>query len=1207
MNYPLLSEYVESIRSTEDNLAELNHLHPVLDANGDPVMTGGNFAVVFKMQDKNTGKYYALKCFTRDQDGRAESYKMIAEELDSVDSSYITHFKYFDKELFVDTANSDETEYPVLQMDWVEGKTLDKYIRENINDQYALEMLAYQFSRLAMWLLPQPFAHGDLKPDNIIVHEDGTLTLVDYDGMYVPAMKGQRARELGSPDFRHPSRTADEFNEHIDDFPIASILLSLKAIALQPSLLEEYGAKDRLLLSSNDYSSLSLSNAILGMHQLMGDYGFAKAYSLFLLAFSQNKLLKDDYHLVKLDLFPEVACDYALKLSKKGYMEEAFDIWSQLAQRGIARAACNVGWCYYRGQGVERNKEEAIKWLTIAIQNNYSRAYTNLGKIYHKSDKNKSFSLFLKASNLNDESAKFFIGYYYEKGFVVPKNVAKAFECYNASAELGCSRAQRKLGDVYKDGLLGQDKSLLKSFQWYYKAAEQGDSTAQFNIGYYYYAGQGIEKNAYKAVEWYLRASVQNNLAALNNLGVCYEHGDGVDIDLSKAFSYYKKSAIQGNVVAQRNLSNCYLNGIGIAQNLEEAFGWRLKAANNKDVSSQKKVAEWYFKGFGVEKDNEQALVWFTKSKLQGDKNDIVVDSEIAIDSLIRLANDGDVPAQYFVGKCYEYGVGVKKDINEARKWFERAMGNGYVEAYIKLKIINEINTSVSDEEKRDAIKDEFGIYYSKDYKKAIGCNSYKRDVYSIKQGTRVICDFSFEDSHYSVLGKIIIPSSIVSIGNNPFAYPSSWHTLNAVIIENKSKSFKIVNDALLTKDGKRLICYFGSNKKSYKIPQCVEIIGDSSFKGNKDIEKITFPPLLKQIEDKAFMECLNLKVLDLPESTIRVGEKAFYGCESLVKIISLGSIDCIEEKCFMGCNLSSVSLPYSLKEIKEDAFNSNSTLKEIVLPNGVLKIGNNAFAYCGLNSVTLNEELREIEDLCFFGCPISTLSIPSHVRTIGINPFVNTKCIVCECNNYFKTYKDCLINIKDKSLISYFGNTSFEIPQSINLIKEFAFTRSNISMIKIGENVKAIGEYAFSECHDLEYIEWEKISIKSIPEGMFYECKNLCEVIIPKSVREISKGVFTGCERLTHIYFKMDEVKHKDLFYAISHYDYAAQHYRSSRVHRCIAYNDSLYYDLNSLQKLFIVAPKGCAFYNDLSGFHSIDDLSWDERNIVIVDDSNI
>lgn len=260
--YPLISEYVESIKSAEDNFKELSCLRPVLDVNGEPVMSSGNFAVVFKMEDKETGKIYALKCFTREQEGREEAYHQIAEELKYVDSSYLVSLRYIDKELFVDTVQTDETEFPVLLMDWVEGKTLDKYLRENLDDKYALEMLAYRFSQLAQWLIPQPFAHGDLKPDNILVREDGTIVLVDYDGMYVPAMKGQKARELGSPDFRHPLRTENDFDEHIDDFPLVSILLSLNAISIKPHLLEGYGGTDRLLFSENEYRNTISSGLI---------------------------------------------------------------------------------------------------------------------------------------------------------------------------------------------------------------------------------------------------------------------------------------------------------------------------------------------------------------------------------------------------------------------------------------------------------------------------------------------------------------------------------------------------------------------------------------------------------------------------------------------------------------------------------------------------------------------------------------------------------------------------------------------------------------------------------------------------------------------------------------------------------------------------------------------------------------------------------
>ena len=256
MTYPLISEYVEAVRNAEDNFDKLRNLRPVTDGNGNPVMTSGNFAVVFKMRDEKNDKLYAVKCFHKDQPNRAENYRMIAEELEYVSSSFLTKFQYLDNELFVDSANADGEEFPVLLMDWVEGTNLDQYIRQHLHDSYQLHLLAYQFSRLALWLMPQPFAHGDLKPDNIMVREDGTLVLIDYDGMFVPAMKGQKAREMGSPDFRHPARTEETFNEHIDDFSLASILLSLRVIAEEPALVEKYGAADRLIFSEKDYRNI---------------------------------------------------------------------------------------------------------------------------------------------------------------------------------------------------------------------------------------------------------------------------------------------------------------------------------------------------------------------------------------------------------------------------------------------------------------------------------------------------------------------------------------------------------------------------------------------------------------------------------------------------------------------------------------------------------------------------------------------------------------------------------------------------------------------------------------------------------------------------------------------------------------------------------------------------------------------------------------
>lgn len=289
MQYPLISEYLAAIREAKDNLDKLSHLVPVLDKYGEPYRSSGAFAVVFKMKDEQTGKCYALKCFTEEQEGRAEAYRKIAEELEFVDSPYITSVKYLEKELFVDS-NCENEEFPVLLMDWIEGETMETYVAANYTDTHAMSMLCYRFCKMAAWLRSQSFAHGDIKPDNIMVRPDGTLTLVDYDGMFVPAMKGQKSPTIGTKDFSHPLRTIDDFDETIDDFALASIALSLKAISLNPSLLNEYGASDRLLFSAADYLDLNKSKTMTALQDLLANEETRTLLAMFLLASAKKDL-----------------------------------------------------------------------------------------------------------------------------------------------------------------------------------------------------------------------------------------------------------------------------------------------------------------------------------------------------------------------------------------------------------------------------------------------------------------------------------------------------------------------------------------------------------------------------------------------------------------------------------------------------------------------------------------------------------------------------------------------------------------------------------------------------------------------------------------------------------------------------------------------------------------------------------------------------
>ena len=325
MQYPLISEYVKAIQDAGDNLDKLAYLTPVLDDHGEPYRSSGAFAVVFKMQDKRTGKYYALKCFTEEQQGRAEAYRQIANELDLLDSPYITSVKYMEKELFVDS-QCEEDEFPVLLMDWVDGETMEAYIAANYHNQSAMSMLCYRFGKMAAWLRSQSFAHGDVKPDNIIIRPDGSLTLVDYDGMFVPSMKGSKSPTIGTKDFSHPLRTVDDFDETIDDFSLASIALSLKAISMKSTLLDIYGASDRLLFSENDYRNPSNSKVISALQELMCDKDFCTLYSLFMLALARKELSACSFRLFvgeKPNIIPVMNEDLPTKRTEEE-LKEAF-------------------------------------------------------------------------------------------------------------------------------------------------------------------------------------------------------------------------------------------------------------------------------------------------------------------------------------------------------------------------------------------------------------------------------------------------------------------------------------------------------------------------------------------------------------------------------------------------------------------------------------------------------------------------------------------------------------------------------------------------------------------------------------------------------------------------------------------------------------------------------------------------------------------
>jgi hypothetical protein len=194
-------------------------------------------------------------------------------------------------------------------------------------------------------------------------------------------------------------------------------------------------------------------------------------------------------------------------------------------------------------------------------------------------DQGKAAEVYPKVADQENPDAQNELGWQYETGQGVPKDLGKAAELYQKAADQGHAYAQTHLGVLYSTGQ-GVPKDLGKAVELYQKAADQGNVYAQIQLGLLYAKGRGVPKDLGKAAELYQKAADQGNAIAQNNLGELYSTGQGVPKDLSKAAALYQKAADQGTAAAQDSLGQLYETGQGVPKDLGKAAALYQKAAD---------------------------------------------------------------------------------------------------------------------------------------------------------------------------------------------------------------------------------------------------------------------------------------------------------------------------------------------------------------------------------------------------------------------------------------------------------------------------------------------------------------------------------------------------------------------------------------------------------------------------------------------------
>jgi hypothetical protein len=247
--FPAAGDYYKAVQAPSRcfSVPKLQAAEFVWDSLG-PTLARGSSAVVF--QASVEGRPQALRCYIREDASSRDRYSALDAYLAGRNlSPYVSGTTWLDGAITV-----NRSPWPVLTMDWIDGRTLNEYVDFLVtgSNAAALTTLAGRWRELVALLQRSEFAHGDLQHGNVMVDQDGQLRLVDFDGVWIPQLAGQPPpTEYGHPNYQHPLH--HNWDRWLDTFSALVIYTSLVALSKDPGLwLALYNSKN-LLFAKTDF------------------------------------------------------------------------------------------------------------------------------------------------------------------------------------------------------------------------------------------------------------------------------------------------------------------------------------------------------------------------------------------------------------------------------------------------------------------------------------------------------------------------------------------------------------------------------------------------------------------------------------------------------------------------------------------------------------------------------------------------------------------------------------------------------------------------------------------------------------------------------------------------------------------------------------------------------------------------------------------
>lgn len=212
----------------------------------EPWRAPGSFAVAYKMKLPDN-RLRAVRCYFSEQTQNAQRYRELHTYLPTHLKEHTVEFRYLDQGIRAESGPTAPV-LPVVDMEWVDGRELRQYVADiaDHKDTTRLKALGDNWLSLMARMRAAKIAHGDLSGNNIMVRNNGTLVLIDYDGMYVPTLAHVRSAEAGAIEYQHPTaRDKRAYGLEMDRFSALLIYVVLRALQERPELWRKHSEYDK--------------------------------------------------------------------------------------------------------------------------------------------------------------------------------------------------------------------------------------------------------------------------------------------------------------------------------------------------------------------------------------------------------------------------------------------------------------------------------------------------------------------------------------------------------------------------------------------------------------------------------------------------------------------------------------------------------------------------------------------------------------------------------------------------------------------------------------------------------------------------------------------------------------------------------------------------------------------------------------------------